>query len=346
MALWGKGDPRWIVEERPDSKNVNNWHWTERDATNWSKDKLKSLFLGVKHESEEGDSWFIEEVKTCDGEATINNRKGKLIYFYEWNIVLKYKGKIVGSELNHIGTITIPNLSDENSAADVDVEVTITGDSKNADKVKQLVRKTGIPACKNICGEYLSAMRTEYSTGMVLPTKDNGAPNTSNVKSNTNPNNTSKMNENMKDLNVKEKKTAKNTSCHLSITLKEEFRTTADELYMTLTQPERLSAFTGSQCQSKPEVNGTFSIMNDNISGSYTELIPNKKIGQKWRFKEWPEDMYSTVVIELDQKEDLTILKLSQTGVPDYDTSRTEQGWKRHFWGPMKQVFGYGAQLF
>ena len=27
MALWGKGDPRWIVEERPDSKNVNNWHW-------------------------------------------------------------------------------------------------------------------------------------------------------------------------------------------------------------------------------------------------------------------------------------------------------------------------------
>ena len=27
MAKWGEGDPRWIVEDRPDAKNVNNWHW-------------------------------------------------------------------------------------------------------------------------------------------------------------------------------------------------------------------------------------------------------------------------------------------------------------------------------
>ena len=27
MAKWGEGDPRWIVEDRTDGKNVNNWHW-------------------------------------------------------------------------------------------------------------------------------------------------------------------------------------------------------------------------------------------------------------------------------------------------------------------------------
>ena len=27
MAKWGEGDPRWIVEERDDGTNVNNWHW-------------------------------------------------------------------------------------------------------------------------------------------------------------------------------------------------------------------------------------------------------------------------------------------------------------------------------
>lgn len=27
MAKWGQGDPRWIVEERADGTNVNNWHW-------------------------------------------------------------------------------------------------------------------------------------------------------------------------------------------------------------------------------------------------------------------------------------------------------------------------------
>ena len=56
--------------------------------------------------------------------------------------------------------------------------------------------------------------------------------------------------------------------------------------------------------------------------------------------------LFSVVTMELDQKKDNTILKLSQSGVPDYDTKRTEEGWKRHFWGPIKQVFGYGAQLF
>jgi len=29
MARYGEGDPRWIVEERPDALNVNNWHWYE-----------------------------------------------------------------------------------------------------------------------------------------------------------------------------------------------------------------------------------------------------------------------------------------------------------------------------
>ena len=41
MAKWGEGDPRWIVEERPDATNVNNWHWTEKNADKWSKSKLE-----------------------------------------------------------------------------------------------------------------------------------------------------------------------------------------------------------------------------------------------------------------------------------------------------------------
>jgi activator of HSP90 ATPase len=53
MAKWGEGDPRWIVEERADATNVNNWHWTEKNATLWSKDKLKDLFTSVKVENSE-----------------------------------------------------------------------------------------------------------------------------------------------------------------------------------------------------------------------------------------------------------------------------------------------------
>lgn len=47
MAKWGEGDPRWIVEERPDATNVNNWHWTEKNATPWSKERFQQLFSDV-----------------------------------------------------------------------------------------------------------------------------------------------------------------------------------------------------------------------------------------------------------------------------------------------------------
>ena len=40
MARWGEGDPRWIVEEREDAKNVNNWHWYEPIFSIYRKDHM------------------------------------------------------------------------------------------------------------------------------------------------------------------------------------------------------------------------------------------------------------------------------------------------------------------
>lgn len=58
-------------------------------------------------------------MEKCEGEAVANNRKGKLIFFYEWNIVLKWKA--VDSEKKVEGKISIPNLSEENDISEVDV---------------------------------------------------------------------------------------------------------------------------------------------------------------------------------------------------------------------------------
>lgn len=65
---------------------------TERDATNWSSEKLKDLLMGLWVESEEG-KCEITEVSKVEGEASINNRKGKLIFFYEWNLKATWTGK-------------------------------------------------------------------------------------------------------------------------------------------------------------------------------------------------------------------------------------------------------------
>ena len=50
-----------------------------------------------------------------------SNRKGKLILFYEWVIDLKWSGTVKDSDKKVKGTISIPNLSDENTIEEVDV---------------------------------------------------------------------------------------------------------------------------------------------------------------------------------------------------------------------------------
>lgn len=67
---------------------------TERDATSWSKGKLRELLVGIAVENEAG-RCEISELKQVEGEASCSSRKGKLIFFYEWNIKLGWKGNRV-----------------------------------------------------------------------------------------------------------------------------------------------------------------------------------------------------------------------------------------------------------
>ena len=50
---------------------------------------------------------ILEEVEKCEGEARANNRKGKLIFFYEWDIAVKWKGHANGkdTEVVHVRPI-------------------------------------------------------------------------------------------------------------------------------------------------------------------------------------------------------------------------------------------------
>ena len=70
MAKWGEGDPRWIVEERPDATNVNNWHWTEKNADVWSKKKLEQLLVNLIIEDPKVGNVVIEEMEKCEGKRT------------------------------------------------------------------------------------------------------------------------------------------------------------------------------------------------------------------------------------------------------------------------------------
>ncbi|KAK0130760.1 Activator heat shock protein ATPase 1 [Merluccius polli] len=159
MAKWGEGDPRWIVEERSDATNVNNWHWTERDVTGWSSDKLRELLIGCRVE-QGGASCQLTDVTKLEGEASINNRKGKLIFFYEWVIKASWLGTTsVG--IKYKGTLEVANLSDENDMDDLDISVSLCKDEP-VTPLLQLMKKEGVAKVRKALGEYVTLLKSGH----------------------------------------------------------------------------------------------------------------------------------------------------------------------------------------
>jgi len=341
MAKWGQGDPRWIVEERPDSTNVNNWHWTEKNATEWSKERITEHLLSINVKNETGE-WKVREVTKVDGEASANNRKAKLIFFYEFVIKLEWKGSLKDEFTNHQGYIEVTNLSEENDPEDLDVIVSVKENVEGHREMKDFVRKTGIPLVKEKLAKYIKELKEEYSRGLILPTKKNGKSNQAAQK--TVQDKKVGLEQPMQAMTTTAK--AENRSVKVELELKEEFKTSAGELYQVLTDENRVAAFTREKATVDAKPGGKFSILGGNISGVFVELIPDKKIVQKWRFSNWPEACYSTVTMNLVQKEDCTVIQLKQSGIPDYDIEKTETGWRRYFWESIKRTFGFGAMLF
>lgn len=80
MAKLGEGDARWLVTDLGAAgRNVNNFHWTERDALDWSRERLSALFTGMQlvgdgGEGSAGAAVQVTGLDSLEGEAFLNIR--------------------------------------------------------------------------------------------------------------------------------------------------------------------------------------------------------------------------------------------------------------------------------
>ncbi|XP_040267559.1 activator of 90 kDa heat shock protein ATPase homolog 1 [Bufo bufo] len=335
MAKWGKGDPRWIVEQRADATNVNNWHWTERDATAWSTDKLKELFLAVSVQGEQG-TCEVTEVSKLDGEASINNRKGKLIFFYEWDIKLDWTGHST-SGVKYKGHVEIPNLSDENDPSEVEIRVSLAKDEPDT-SLTELMRKSGVQRLREAVGQYIATLKSEFTQGMILPT-ENGESHAAvmDVKQKAAPGSTQDKMVTCPTTGVKI------PTCKVS--MKETFLTSPEELYRVLTQQELVQGFTHAPATVTAEKGGKFQLLGGNVSGEFMEVESEKRIVMSWRFKTWPAGHHATITLTFTDKGGETELRMEARGVPQSEEQHLKDGWKRYYFDGIKQTFGFGAML-
>uniref|UniRef100_A0A914PMK5 Activator of Hsp90 ATPase AHSA1-like N-terminal domain-containing protein n=1 Tax=Panagrolaimus davidi TaxID=227884 RepID=A0A914PMK5_9BILA len=345
MAKWGEGDPRWIVEERADAANVNNWHWVEKNATPWSKDRLKDLLIGQSF-SKGPLKFELTEFKKLEGEATANNRKAKLIFLFEWEIEIKFKATIAGSDTVYDGHLEIPNLSDENDASEVDVVMDLTTKGAHeseirhagAHEVRDLVRKQ--------LETYIRELKEEFSKGLILPT-DKAKPQIITHGKTNIVDKRAFQNEVIAEKKTVEAKTVPSGPIEVkSFETHETMKVPPERLYEILTVPQLVQAWSNGPAQMDLKAGGSFSLLGGQISGTFDSVKENEKLVMKWRLKKYPANHFATITMTLKDQNDSTDLIINAEGVPAEYLDETREGINRYYVQSIGRTFGCGMKIF
>ena len=74
--------------------NPNNWHWVNKDASEWAKEYLEKNLTVIA--AKEGDvSAKVTKVLSMDGDVDVSQRKGKVITLFDVKVQLEYEGEAV-----------------------------------------------------------------------------------------------------------------------------------------------------------------------------------------------------------------------------------------------------------
>lgn len=114
----------------------------------------------------------------------------------------------------------------------------------------------------------------------------------------------------------------------------------AKELYDAWLDSKKHSEFTGGYAHISKKLNGEFTAWDEYISGKNIELQEGKFIKQSWRTMEFkPNAPDSMLELTFEQKGGKTKLSLYHYDLQKGDGKKYEQGWKDHYFEPMKAYF-------
>ncbi|KAH8896033.1 putative chaperone binding protein [Thozetella sp. PMI_491] len=317
--------------------NPNNWHWVNKDTSAWAKQWFEDNL--TKIEAEEGDvSAKISKIISMDGDVDVSQRKGKVITIFDVKLTLEYSGS-TGEEDDVSGTITVPEVAHDTEEDEFVFDIDIYSESKGKQPVKDLVRSKIVPQLRTEFLKLAPAMIAEHGKDIQHAPGSNPSSGFSTPK--FLPQGSGAAQAAPAPTQTSSGSTAVNTT---TVTESEEFRTTADELYKTFTDPQRIAAFTRAPPKlfEGAKKGGKFELFGGNVSGEYLELVEPTKIVQSWRLDQWPKGHYSKLQIEFDQNDvdSVTVMRVTWSGVPVGQEDVTKTNWDQYYVHSIKKTFG------
>ncbi len=118
------------------------------------------------------------------------------------------------------------------------------------------------------------------------------------------------------------------------------FRVSPQEVYDAWLDGDEHGDMTGANATGEAKVGSKFTAWDGYISGTNLELEPHTRIVQAWRTTEFPADAPdSRLEIELTETPKGCKLMIVHTNIPAGQGDSYKQGWKDHYFEPMKEYF-------
>jgi len=321
--------------------NPNNWHWVNKNAIEWAQAYFSEKLTGLSASKGEV-SAKVDKVLSVEGDCDVSQRKGKVITLFDVKVRLEFSG-VAAEDEKVTGSITIPEVAHDTEEDEYVFEISVYSDNKEKQAVRDLVRNDIVPQLRKALAGFSGDLIAEHGKDIQHTPGSGPVSGTSTPRSVATPSSASHAAPSSTEPSQTGTSPIVNT-----VTLKDdiEFQTSADQLYQTFVDPQRVAAFTRAPpSEFEPREGGRFSLFGRNVEGQFKQLEKDKKIVQTWRLADWPKGHYSTLTLAFDQGTDSTVLRLSWDGVPVGQEDVTKRNFGDYYVRSIKTTFGFGAVL-
>lgn len=333
--------------------NPNNWHYVEKNCIDWSRQWFKEKVVGVEAESEDkSQNAKISSVTSVEGDAIVAQKRGKVISLFDLKLALAYTGKVAETEVK--GSITVPEVAYDSEEDDYQFQVSVFSENSENSQIKDVIKKKIVPQLRSIFIQFRADLLSTHASDIQLPpdqvkselTKANQLKSSSSSslpvkKETSNSPSTSSSNITSSSSSVPKYNTS-------TLHLEPVFNTTAEQLFITFLEKNRVGAWT----KANPGFNGDvlkegeeFTLFGGNVSGKVTKLVPNETIEQQWRLNSWKEGHYANLTIGLHQGDSETKLDVLFKGIPIGEEDQVRGNFEDYYVRAIKITFGFGAVL-
>jgi activator of HSP90 ATPase len=327
--------------------NPNNWHWVDKNCISWTREYFGEKLTGLSV-TQDDVKVGITAVSSVEGDVDVCQRKGKVISLFDIKLLLEFSGTSENTDCS--GSIVVPELTYSSEEDDLQFVISIYESTTAKDETfKPLIRSQLLPRLRQVMIKFGKDLIITHGSDIQLESdKVNSEFTKANQESSTaqqTKNVSYQVEEDKKPQHVVSNVPKYNTS---TLHLEPVFNTTAEQMYITLLDKARVTAWTRSlpiMDDFPPKEGSEIKLFGGGVSGKILKLVPNEQIIQLWRLEDWKEGHFAELDMKLVQGAGETKMVVKFSGIPIGEEDRVRGNFEDYYIRSIKITFGFGAVL-